>query len=141
MGIFQESFILLASTSDIVSKSRRSGQCKNIDQDIKNTWNVLDVRRSVRGSREQRGAQTLYLSEEGIPMRDDIILCCSCFVSQMHHDNKLSTYISEIPIIQNIFYSVYNMPITALNILKHTNFFDLCKDAFEIKKLNIQYVD
>lgn len=51
MGIFQETFILLASTSDILSKSRKSGRCKNIDQDIKNTWNVLDVRRSVRVSR------------------------------------------------------------------------------------------
>ena len=51
MGIFQESFMLLASTSDILSKSRGSGQCKNIDQDIKSTWNVLDVRRSVSGSR------------------------------------------------------------------------------------------
>ena len=50
MGIFQESFILLASTPDILSKSR-SGQCKNIDQDIKSTWYVLDVRSSVRGSR------------------------------------------------------------------------------------------
>jgi hypothetical protein len=50
MGIFQESFILVASTSDILSKSRRSRQCKNIDQDIKSTWDILYVRRSVRSS-------------------------------------------------------------------------------------------
>jgi len=51
MGIFQEPFILVASTSDILSKSRRSGQCKNIDQDIESTWDILDVRKSVRSSR------------------------------------------------------------------------------------------
>jgi len=49
---------------------------------------------------------------------------------QMHHDNKLPAYISEIPAIQNIFYSVSNMRITAVNILKHTNFFDVRKDVF-----------
>lgn len=46
-------------------------------------------------------------------------------MSQMHHDNKLSAYISEIPEIQNIFYSVSNMRITAVNILKLTKFFDV----------------
>jgi len=48
----------------------------------------------------------------------------------MHHDNKISAYISEIPVIHNTFYSVCNMRITALNIIKHTKNFDLCKDAF-----------
>jgi hypothetical protein len=52
----------------------------------------------------------------------------------MHHDNKVSAYILEIPVIQNLFYSVFKMRITALNILKHMKFFDLCKEAFQTKK-------
>jgi hypothetical protein len=51
MGIFQVTFILVASTVDILSKSRRSGKGKNIDRDIKTTWDVLDIRRNVRSSR------------------------------------------------------------------------------------------
>jgi hypothetical protein len=58
MGYSQESFIVLAFTSDILSKSRVSGQCKNIDQDIKSTSGVLEVRRSAGGFKIARSTNT-----------------------------------------------------------------------------------
>jgi hypothetical protein len=52
MGIFRKLFVVfLLLLSSFRLKPKMGEQCKNIDLDVKSTWNVLEVRRSIKGSK------------------------------------------------------------------------------------------